>query len=552
MKFSRGVSINPPPRWKIISFVIVFVFLLAGILTIEDYGLTFDEPENFLTGRHHLQFWLSGNRQFLDFEAWDKIYQKMEEPPVFYNELFKFGYRYPPCANTIAALTNLIFSEKLGLLDQISGYHLAILLFSGLTILFVYLWGGEKYGFWAGLAAAIFLGLSPYWLGHSHNNIKDIPGTALFTLTLWSFWRGIKLKKKNLSWLVAIFLSLTGATRPNAIFALAILFLWLAILEKRKQWPLKTSPVKFFLCFSILAGGTFFLAWPYLWQGMINKLIHVIGYLVFLGRGRPGFFFNRMMPYESFPWYYAAFYFLVKTPLLILLFGFWGMRKLIKDFQKGDITASLLLIWFWLTLIRVSLPKVIVYDEIRQFMEILPVFSIMAGIGFYETVLVLKKRTNFSLGLPLFLVCAGILVITNALLHPYQALYFNSLIAGIKGADKYLVVDIWGYSYKEGTAWLNQNLEKGARVMVPIASRLVRPYLRKDIQLFSEEYNDKKFLNQFKDGVYIMYFARKEYYFDKDSIVEYCEEELEPIYQIEVEGVQILKVFYYYEDADKS
>jgi hypothetical protein len=39
-------------------------------------------------------------------------------------------------------------------------------------------------------------------------------------------------------------------------------------------------------------------------------------------------------------------------------------------------------------------------------------------------------------------------------LHPYEAVYFNSLVGGVDGAEGRYPLDYWGLSYKEGLSYL--------------------------------------------------------------------------------------------------
>jgi hypothetical protein len=42
-------------------------------------------------------------------------------------------------------------------------------------------------------------------------------------------------------------------------------------------------------------------------------------------------------------------------------------------------------------------------------------------------------------------------------LHPYQLVYFNSLVGGPSGAQNRFEMDYWGFSYKEAMQWLLSN-----------------------------------------------------------------------------------------------
>ena len=43
-------------------------------------------------------------------------------------------------------------------------------------------------------------------------------------------------------------------------------------------------------------------------------------------------------------------------------------------------------------------------------------------------------------------------------LHPYEYLYYNSLVGGLKGAYGKHESDYWGLGYKEAVLWFNKNI----------------------------------------------------------------------------------------------
>jgi hypothetical protein len=43
-------------------------------------------------------------------------------------------------------------------------------------------------------------------------------------------------------------------------------------------------------------------------------------------------------------------------------------------------------------------------------------------------------------------------------LHPYQYIYFNSLVGGLEGAHKKYDTEYWGASYNEAINWFKENV----------------------------------------------------------------------------------------------
>ena len=55
---------------KLLIFVIPFIFLVVGIITLKDYGLNWDEPYHFAKGQAALHYMLTGKKTFLDLPAY--------------------------------------------------------------------------------------------------------------------------------------------------------------------------------------------------------------------------------------------------------------------------------------------------------------------------------------------------------------------------------------------------------------------------------------------------------------------------------------------------
>jgi hypothetical protein len=66
-------------------------------------------------------------------------------------------------------------------------------------------------------------------------------------------------------------------------------------------------------------------------------------------------------------------------------------------------------------------------------------------------------------------------------LHPYQYIYYNSLIGGVRGAYRDFELDYWATSFKESMDYLNENAEEGATIVVIGSRPVAREYARPDL-----------------------------------------------------------------------
>ncbi len=208
-------------------------------------------------------------------------------------------------------------------------------------------------------------------------------------------------------------------------------------------------------------------------------------------------------------------------------------------FQKNN-SALLCLFWLLVPIIRVSLPGTSIYGGIRQIFEFVPALALLAGYGASQLSTIFKKTVFIKiLFILVFIYPINILV----KLHPYENVYFNSLIGGLPGA-KARNFPSWGNSfgsaYKQGLEWLNKNAPENSKLALIQGTPANAPaiWLRPDIDFKNSNWSG---IN--RNGEYLMdlYFndSGKSFFYSW----EYVDKFLEPVYEIKVDGIAILKIW---------
>jgi hypothetical protein len=116
-----------------------------------------------------------------------------------------------------------------------------------------------------------------------------------------------------------------------------------------------------------------------------------------------------------------------------------------------------LLFLFYIPLIAVVIIRPSLYDSWRHFLFLIIPLIIIAVFGAYA----ISKIKNNLIKVILFGIIAVNLLQTAVemkTLHPYQYIYYNSLVGGLKGADKKYETDYWGAANKEAVEWFNRNI----------------------------------------------------------------------------------------------
>jgi len=109
--------------------------------------------------------------------------------------------------------------------------------------------------------------------------------------------------------------------------------------------------------------------------------------------------------------------------------------------------------------------KPTVYNGMRHYLFLEPIFCLIGTIGMIE--FFKSKWPLWGRNVVFSLVGINIVLVSIQLfqLYPYQYIYFNELIGGVKGAFGKFETDYWGASLKEATQWLVINeIKDGDRV----------------------------------------------------------------------------------------
>ena len=525
--------------------VFVIVYILLGILTLKFYSISWDEGlGNLFFGERYLNYFINLDANYLDFNESDlPIHQRT--PNFFRSPWRDRANEFPPLADTVSALFMEVLTYRINWLDPIDAFHLPKILVVGLLLGVLYWFAAAEMGKFAAFLGILTLGFYPRFWGDMHFNPKDIPIAALFTfviiLTYSWYVRPSRWKTIGIGILSGIALSI----KANALFLplIIILGLW----PWQSKWP-PWEPVIQHLrqrlwSYAAMVGiaiGVHFLSWPYLYSNPLGRIYRYYRFIFTQGeRGGSGYWNPD-----------AILQTLITTPEIVLILLLTGLTAAILLLVKGRGRPifQLLLVWFLVPIIRSILPYAQNFDGIRHFLEYLPAACLLAGYGAskitdYLTKWKPKYQTIWQIAISgLLLLNLGI---AHWIFHPYQYIYFNSLVGGLKGARERLnlpeATDYWAVSYRQGINWLNQNAEIGAFVSAPIAQwnfRLVSPlWLRSDLRYTSRSQVDEAYATG--EPAYLMYITRENFY---TPIIWECLEQDGIVYDIVIDQIPIMQI----------
>ena len=253
-----------------------------------------------------------------------------------------------------------------------------------------------------------------------------------------------------------------------------------------KSWR---KSILFIPPYLLVAGLTIYLTWPYLWGNAIRRFIESLvtmsdypwdGFVLFQGKIVSGY---------EIPKYYLPYLMTIQlTEIVLILFaiGFAiSVWRAIK--QKQMEPLGLFIFWFILPVFGVIVKGSIVYNNFRQFLFVLPPIFLLAGLTL-DALFRKVHRVIYRVAIVLLFALPAIYMDIH--LHPYQYIYYNSFIGGVRGAFHKYDLDYWNTSLLEAAGYVNQVAPSGAKVFVSGKADLFRSYARPDLVINSGERYD--------------------------------------------------------------
>lgn len=527
---------------KRILTLYVLLFILAGFLTLPFYGFTWDEAVgDVFFGERYFHFWTTLNPAYLDFERTDlDVHQRA------FN-LYSSTYRdkpseFLPTPNTVSGATMEIFSYKLHWLDPVDGFHFGKILLAALLLWVMYNFVAPRLGKLTAALSVLILSTYPRFWADSHFNPLDISASIFFAITLFAFYIWTERPTWRQAMLTGILFGLALGSKSTTHFVPVVAalgtFPWQML---PRIWTPAITHIKNYwaqyVAMPVLGLGTFFAIWPYFYGDPMRLTVY---YNFVLTEG-----FTRGTQSWNLDPLIQAITTMPEIDLILFIagigFAVWGMIK-----QKSRL-LQLLLVWLAIPIIRTSMPGAANFDGIRHFQEFVPAACLLAAYGGASIV---NYAARFVSRKMIIASALAVLIIANFALieahyFPYDYLYYNSFVGGLRGMQQNYDVDstdYWGGSYRHGIQWLNANAEAGAQLHVAIAPwivRLVAPiWLRSDIGIIEEPVVKLKIEQGYP--VYTMFITRPGWY---NNVAMFASQNLKPVYQIDVDGATVLVIY---------
>jgi hypothetical protein len=490
------------------------VALLAGFWLVSAVrnsptapGVTLDEPFNVHEGvrlARGVRGWVSGAYELREVFGDASEFQHGSQPPL--------GYHlpdHPPLGRLWLGIWHELETGRSDGRPGLSPHsaRLGSAVAFALTVFLIGFVATRWYGALAGFAASLSLATMPRVFGHAHLASLETTTNLTFAAALLAvavFWKD-RPPRLRVAALTGLLFGLALLTKIQAVFLPLPVAVWaLARYRLRAGVPL--------LVWGGVGLAVFFAGWPWLW---LDPLHHPLEYFrqTTERASLHTFYFGTRYLDRDVPWHYPFVMFLFTVPIGWLAAGFTGIAAAFWERQaesrtsKADVVhptsptsdlqpptsnlrppspsrwpAALLAGTILLPLIAFAIPGVTVYDGVRLFLVVFPLWAVFVGRG---TAVVLEwfRRRSARFAVPVMAVLLATSVVPLWQFRPCYLSYYNALTGGLWGAERLgMEVSYWGDGLT--TEFLNEAADAvpdGATIdVVPVMHQLQLRALQDD------------------------------------------------------------------------
>lgn len=434
-------------RRKIVKLLVVFLIFIFAISlrlwNLDKMGRTWDEPVYIEHGYKILL--LIKQREFNN-----PLLRHFDYTPLA-DYLYGFFGQYDIVGY------NKVSGEPIYRYDWTSARMVSVV-FSSLTAVLIAMMGWSYVNPFVGCIAGIVFSMFPFFLGLSQLATIESILIFFFTATIYSFLNFLKTKLTQKKYLIltGVSMGLAFETKYTNILLIPLVLwiysIWYSYKNKKREKFFNPKIVYIFL----IAVFVFFLLWPMPWLHAKEFLNSIYQFrFVDIKYSIPEVFFGRLM---FVPIVYYVIYFLITTPLLLLILFLIGL----KSISRKNWFLYSVIAWFVLPFIQSF------YNfrqhGIRYIIEIYAPLALLIAVGFdFISSKFTKKiwlKTIFFAPILLYM------FVILFRITPYYLDYFNEVVGGTKNVyeKKLFQIGWWGQGIREAANYLINNAPKNSRI----------------------------------------------------------------------------------------
>jgi len=369
--------------------------------------------------------------------------------------------------------------------------------------------GGPRAAFFA----ALFLLATPRFYGHMFINPKDLPFAAGYVWSLYFLLRVLpdlpRPPVKSLA-MLGVAVGLTLAVRSGALLLLGYLGLvlglsWLSVVRKdRDRNEALSIGLRLVASFALvwaIAVVVMLPFWPWAHANPVTRPVESLLAMADFQWQHEVLFFGEWIKATELPPTYIPAFIGVTVPVVFLVLLGIGLVLAVHAFRlrrrRPDAAGSpdaaaggLVLFATVFPIAFVAASGSVLYNGLRHLLFVLPPLIALTGWAFHallERVEARWPRAGRAV-LAAIGVCLIVPVSWMVRLHPYQYVYFNELVGGVRGADPWFELDYWRTSMPEAVRALSAELERAGDGKRPIDHQVILNNRYPDLDRYFPDY----------------------------------------------------------------
>jgi 4-amino-4-deoxy-L-arabinose transferase-like glycosyltransferase len=461
---------------SIAAILLACLTIVVLTITAADIGLTWDEPIYMEASENYVS-WLGELLTHPQHALSDECIQ----------EYWRLNHEHVPFDKV---WSGLIWTGARHLFDDITAHRLGNIILCGGLVALLYLMLAPAYGRDAGLAAAGALLTMPRFFFHSHLAALDVPTAATIFLVSFLFWRTLDRPELKWSLWLGVACGVALATKINALFVVPIMLGIFTFFFRPRFYLFVRLGLM-----GLIGLVVWLLLWPWLYHDTLNRLKDYIDFMTAHHYRIAQYYHGHS--FSPPPWHFPFVMTIMVVPLtLTILAAIGSVQVLVQDHKRG--LGLFLMLGVFVPMLIFATRKAQIFDDDRLLMPVFPYIAALAGIGFSQVVMRIRKlakRWGREKWQPAFIaILVAIAFIPQVAfaysLYPHLLSYYSETIGGLPGARHVgMETTYWAETYIKALPYLNMHAPLGAMVWVEAHDVMLyyqsHGMLRRDLRIAS-------------------------------------------------------------------